>query len=809
MGWRERKINEIVAKYRSDSSVTILPEVQVEISEVYQNKPTTLAFSSVTQPQEVQIATPSKQQIPVAILHREVVVEPIAFQPICRYPQISPDDRVVISKVSFDTFSVSITRVSFRKERQERQPLLPRIAGTQVIRRGPRRAKSPSKPPSFRGASLEERLRWLLTPPIHELLSDPQLALPERPFPFQTTGIKWLFDRENALLADEMGLGKTMQAIIAARLLWRAGTVNQILVVCPKTLIPTWQTEIKKWWPQVGPNVMIASQDRQYFLRLGTPNIIIKIINYASLAREAEWLKEQRFSHDLVIIDEAQRIKNPNAKTSRAVKGLNAPRRWALTGTPLENKVEDLISIFDFLRPGLFHDGLRNVSSGYRDNRHGYLSYKATDVSGMIKPYLLRRRADEVLDELPDKSEQDIEIELDDSQRATYDKMEQEGVVELNAKGDTVTVTHVFALINKLRQICNFDPVTGSSAKLERLLEDLEEVSESKRKALIFSQFVSEGLGGLKRLAKKLQQNEFRVLQLHGQVPHNHRTGIIEAFQSDKSYIALLLNFSVGGLGLNLQSANYVFLFDRWWNPAVEDQAVKRVHRIGQTHKVFIRRFYCKDTIEERILKKLAEKKRLFQNIIDEARPEPDSMGLTEEEIFSLFNITVRPRKPFERKGPTRVILDNIDSAQFEVMVAEIYEKQGYSVRHLGGSHDEGIDVIAEKTNAGGLERIVIQCKHQQANVGRPLLQQLWGVLTSDPSYTRGDLVTSSNFTAEAIQFASGKRLSLIDGALLSNLVQEYGVARFEHPLTQPHDLLTEETEGTFGYKPGESKGKN
>jgi HJR/Mrr/RecB family endonuclease len=402
----------------------------------------------------------------------------------------------------------------------------------------------------------------------------------------------------------------------------------------------------------------------------------------------------------------------------------------------------------------------------------------------MIRPHLLRRRAEEVLEELPDKSEQDIEIELEDTQRETYDRMEEEGIIELNAKGDTITVTHVFALINRLRQICNFDPATGASAKLERLLEDLEEVSESRRKALIFSQFVEEGVGGLKKLAKELEERRLRVLQFHAQVPVNQRDGVIERFRSDKNLIALLLNFKVGGLGLNLQVANYVFLFDRWWNPAVEDQAVKRVHRIGQTQKVFIRRFYCKNTIEERILRKLEEKRRLFRNVIDEAHPEPDSLGLTEEEIFSLFNITVRPRSVSRRKDPIPVVLENMDPTQFEVMVAELYENQGYTVHHTGASRDAGIDVLAERTNAGTRERVVIQCKHQRANVGRPVLQQLWGVVTSDPSYTRGDLVTSSGFTADATQFASGKRLSLIDGALLSRIVQEYGVARFEHPPT-------------------------
>jgi HJR/Mrr/RecB family endonuclease len=242
------------------------------------------------------------------------------------------------------------------------------------------------------------------------------------------------------------------------------------------------------------------------------------------------------------------------------------------------------------------------------------------------------------------------------------------------------------------------------------------------------------------------------------------------------------LNFKVGGVGLNLQAANYVYLFDRWWNPAVEDQAIKRAHRIGQTQKVFVRKFYCKDTIEERILKKLAKKRRLFRQIIDENRP-ADSMGLTEEEIFSLFNLKVRPhRQPRlkEEGQPIQLILKNVSPTQFENVVAEIYEKQGYKVTVTGGSHDRGIDIIAEKYVGDAREKVAIQCKHQQAVVGRPILQQLWGVVADDHSITRGDLITSSKFSAEAKDFAKGKRLTLIDRESLLPLARRFNVANLE-----------------------------
>lgn len=780
MGFLDRKRKKIIESYLSSLTITILSDRIAIPTRLYENK--SGMFNIQARMLEIdhsvfEIKTDSYEQ--VTVLSAQLWIEPVHFNILPQSSKLFPNEDVKVLSVPFTEFPLTISRVSFQSIKRESGLLFSTFVKKAKFPVRIKKVKPAPRPPSFQTVSLEERLRWILTPPIHELLSDPQLCLPEKPFPFQTIGIKWLYDRDSALLADEMGLGKTMQAIIAGRLLWRSGIINQIFVICPKTLIPTWQIEIGKWWPQVTHNVMVAGSDRQFFLRLATPNATIKIINYAALAREAEWLEEQLFSHDLVIIDEAQRIKNPKTKTSRAVKALKSPRRWALTGTPLENKVEDLISIFDFVRPGLFYDDEEGLTRDYAPT----FFWDDVEIKRMIRAYLLRRRMEEVMDELPDKSEQDIEIELEAVQRDTYDKMEEEGVVELNTKGDSITVTHVFALINKLRQICNFDPVTRASAKLERLIEDLEEVSDSGRKALVFSQFV-EDVYGLKRLAKELQEQGLHVLQLHGQIPQNRRTAVIQTFHSDSDITALLLNFRVGGVGLNLQAANYVFLFDRWWNPAVEDQATSRVYRIGQTQKVFIRRFYCKDTIEERILKKLAEKRRLFRHIIDETRPQPDSLGLTEEEIFSLFNLKVRPRKKSEPSAPLPIILENTDPAQFEALVAELYDRQGYKVTLTAGSHDAGIDILAEKISAQARQRVVIQCKHQQANVGRPILQQLWGVVTSDPSFTRGDLVTSSGFTAQAKEFAQGKRLTLIDRASLENLTRQFKVAHFEQDPT-------------------------
>jgi len=773
MGWRDRRRQKILYHLKASARCVRLPDIATLPVEGRRVKPRVLTFEADTDillsGKSFQIAAERNQQLSRLQTQNHPLDTEIRFpspwECVVRFqtPVAVPDLRLTpaVQVVAPGTlqFSPHVTRFSFLSKPREPSSLFApaqsdRIAGGHI-----KRVTSPPPPPSLKEVDLEERLRWILTPPIHEVLSDPQLCLPEPPYPFQTIGIKWLYDRGFALLADEMGLGKTMQAIIAARLLYREGLIGQILVVCPKTLIPNWKTELRKWWPQVTHNISVVGSDRQWFLRLGTANVIVKIINYEALGREADWLATQRFSHDLVIIDEAQRIKSPKAQAARAVKALVAHRRWAMTGTPLENKEDDVVSIFEFLERGLL---------AYGD--------QAQKIRKAISPYMLRRCTEEVIKDFPEKIEQPLEVELDDAQREAYVQTETEGVRKLNEQGETVTVTHVFALITKLRQICNFDPSSGTSAKIDVLCEDLEEISASGRKALVFSQFVDDEFG-LRRISRALKNHG--PLELHGKVPPHMREAVVARFRDDPKSRVLLLNYAVGGVGLNLQAANYVYLFDRWWNPAVEDQAVKRAHRIGQTSKVFVRRFCCKDTVEERILQILRKKRLLFAHVIDEARP-AESMGLTEEEIFSLFDLKVRPRKSAKKSQPVSVVVRNMDSREFENLVALTYEKQGYAVKLTGGSHDRGIDILAERAGGGGRERVVVQCKHYRGRVGRPTLQQLWGVVSDDHSITRGDLVTSGSFTSEAREFGAGKRLTLIDFDALQRLVQQCGVARFE-----------------------------
>jgi len=215
---------------------------------------------------------------------------------------------------------------------------------------------------------------------------------------------------------------------------------------------------------------------------------------------------------------------------------------------------------------------------------------------------------------------------------------EKEGVVRLNSLGDTISVQHVFELVMRLKQICNFDPLTKQSAKLEQLIADVNEVAESGRKAIIFSQWVEP----LEAIAQALAH--VGPLQYHGRIPTKQRQAILEQFRTDPSKHVLLMSYGTGSVGLNLQFANYVFLFDRWWNPAVEDQAINRAHRIGQKEPVFVTRFTTQDTIETKIAEVLEKKRQLFNELIDHNEA-PPRQGMTEEEIFQLFDIEARPKR--------------------------------------------------------------------------------------------------------------------------------------------------------------------
>ena len=375
-----------------------------------------------------------------------------------------------------------------------------------------------------------------------------------------------------------------------------------MLLVCPKPLVTNWQREFTLWAPELPLSVIEGEQARRrwQWQQNDTP---IKIANYELLQRDRELVAELGLQFDLVVLDEAQRIKNRDSATSRCVRQLPRRRSWALTGTPIENSPQDLVGIFEFLSPGYLSDAMKPRRMG-----------------AAASDYMLRRTKDKVLTDLPPKMFRDADVELRPSSATATRLAEKEGVLRLTEMGDSATIQHVFELVLRLKQICNFDPATGESTKLERLAADLDEVAASGRKAIVFSQWVTT----LETLAQTTWPH-FEPLVYHGRVPPRQRDAVLEQFRDDPERHVMLLSYGAGGVGLNLQFAGYVFLFDRWWNPAVEDQAINRAHRIGAAEPVTVTRFLALDTIEQRIDQILREKREMFDTIFSDVDPQPQT----------------------------------------------------------------------------------------------------------------------------------------------------------------------------------------
>jgi SNF2 family DNA or RNA helicase len=463
---------------------------------------------------------------------------------------------------------------------------------------------------------LEDRLRLLLEPPLEVLLSSRSLRFAFPPFGYQLDGVAFLYPRREAVLADEMGLGKTMQAVTAIRLLAHQGQLRRVLLVCPKPLVTNWLREFAMWAPELPIAVVEGGPERRKWF-WGASGSLVTIANYEAIVRDKAHVCDPVHHYDLVLLDESQRIKNSASATNEVVRGIPRCRSWALTGTPIENSTEDLAGIFEFVAPGLVHAKL-----------------KPRAIGRAVADHVLRRTKDQVLSDLPPKLFRDAELELSPEQAESYRLAEDEGIVRLREMKHALTIQHVFELVLRLKQICNFDPATRASSKLERLEADLEECVSSGRKAIVFSQWV-ETLLELRSCLARFGPGEY-----HGRIPYSRRDAAIEQFRDDPNCHLMLMTYGAGGVGLNLQFASYVFLFDRWWNPAVEDQAINRAHRIGAQRAVTVTRFLCAGTIEQRINQVLEQKRELFDAVFNETKA-PSSGGLSREEIFSLFNLVV------------------------------------------------------------------------------------------------------------------------------------------------------------------------
>ena len=491
---------------------------------------------------------------------------------------------------------------------------------------GGKRSSSPSET-GERELTLVERLRAVLFPRLGQRAPDADMRLDwaGELMPFQREGVQALLRGERLLLADDMGLGKTVQVIAALRILRAQQRLRSCLVVAPASVLDQWRREIEKWASELTAIIIRGhAKDRSWQWNARAD---ITLVSYDTLRSDSDVQRVRGNTWDVIVADEAQRIKNRN-DTSNLLKRLLRRRSWALTGTPLENSEEELASIIEFVDhrevgpPRRYHPGeaLRR--------RHRELQ--------------LRRKKNDVLPDLPPKQVTKLSVDLTGSQRSSYMKVEEEGIYFLRSLGAEVRVKHVFELITRLKQICNADPGTGESSKLEDIKERMQRLTEQGHRALVFSQYTSASYG-VRAAAEHL--TDFDPLTLTGDDPEPERATIIDRFKTREEHKVLVLSLRAGGVGLNLQEASYVFHLDRWWNPAVERQAEDRSHRMGQTVKVNAIKYSCRGTIEERIDRILERKQALFESLIDDVSLDLSTM-LSSEELFGLFGIETSSAPP-------------------------------------------------------------------------------------------------------------------------------------------------------------------
>lgn len=431
--------------------------------------------------------------------------------------------------------------------------------------------------------------------------------------PYQREGVSFLFRNGAALLADEMGLGKTVQAITALRLLLRKPEINRALIVAPASLGLNWQREFERWAPELVVRRLTGGQaDRLAYYELP---IAVLIATYEQISIDAlDRIPEGAF--DVVILDEAQRIKNYESRTAFACRLLPRNIAWALTGTPIENSRSDIESIFEFLRPGL----LKRTDG-------------KTKILAAIAPHFLRRRKAEVLEDLPPIIFQDMDLELTDGQRNAYDAEWERGSMAFRYAPHPIPAPDLLALITRLKQICNFEPDGFESCKVDALQVLLETAFSAGTKVLLFSQYVET----LNRLSQTIDSMPATVYS--GEQSAAERDEVLTAFERESGSRVLLMSLRAGGVGLNIPSADLVVLFDRWWNPAVEAQAFNRAHRLGRLTPLHVVRFLVRDSIEERIDAILNAKQQLFDDYV-ESVDVPDVPALTRNDLIHALGIS-------------------------------------------------------------------------------------------------------------------------------------------------------------------------
>lgn len=424
------------------------------------------------------------------------------------------------------------------------------------------------------------------------------------------------------ILADEMGLGKTIQTI--AFLL--SNKDKKSIVITPTALIYNWKNELEKFAPTLKVGLLHAAKSEREKILDNIDNYDVILTTYTTYKNDID--KYKNISFDYCIIDEAQNIKNPDAIITKAIKNVNAKVKFALTGTPIENNLMELWSIFDFIMQGYLYNKSKFKSIFINNDKN------IIELKNLIKPFILRRTKKEVITELPDKIEQKIIIDLEKEHKRAY-----KGYVNLITRKikennqDNITV---FSYLTKLRQLCLSPELMvknyqGKNSKLDVLINIINDSSDEK--ILVFSQFTKV----LEVIGKRLNEENISYSYLDGKTSAKDRVKLVEEFNTNNNKV-FLISLKAGGTGLNLTSANIVVHFDPWWNPAVEDQASDRAHRIGQKNVVNVIKLIAKGTAEERVINLQETKKELIEDVINGNLDNSSTLkNLSKDDIIDLF----------------------------------------------------------------------------------------------------------------------------------------------------------------------------
>ncbi len=490
-----------------------------------------------------------------------------------------------------------------------------------------------------------------LIDPVDIPSADPGEGFCAKLRPYQQKGLDWLWFLHSlkfgACLADDMGLGKTVQLLgfLSALKTDPKNQQNASLLIIPASLIPNWTSEIERFAPDLKFYVAHPSAHRANGKKAQPPedtDILDLVITTYALAQKYDWLRTHTWNY--VILDEAQAIKNPGTRQTRAVKKLSAQNRIVMTGTPIENRLSDLWSLFDFLNPGLL--GTSKEFGAFAKNI-------GTDASGygrlrkIISPYILRRMKTDraVISDLPDKVEMKTYADLSKKQVVLYGQLVADLARIIDETDGIARKGLILASLMKFKQICNHpDQYLGTggfdeadSGKFARLKEICETIYEKREKVLVFTQF-KEMTQPLSEFLAGVFQREGLIL--HGSVAVGKRKKLIETFQNEKYVPFMVLSLKAGGVGLNLTAANHVIHFDRWWNPAVEDQATDRAFRIGQKKNVMVHKFLTRGTVEEKIDRMLGEKQKLTREVVA-ATGESWITEMKTDELMDMFRLTL------------------------------------------------------------------------------------------------------------------------------------------------------------------------